>query len=313
VTLSVQNTEKMQPNGTIICFLCKGFVSYKEGDSSKFTRHMNNEHMAYFGMEYLLAGCSMSEEERLAVRDVIKDRIEPTDRPGPAPNNTVVATLEEIDSTVKTKSGSRFPCSQCPISFTMDVNLKAHMEVHKKQARLSSGRTIRVGRSSEILEAIEKKEVVKNTSKNADTVKEESNKSAAELSPKDSKSNKENLGKESKLSLNELKSKLKESSATVPVPKSKKQLKKLKSNSSKLNKTGTGSTEVASPDQDPGDGNNCPVCSKEFKTNGPMRRHFEDIHQPGEFPCKGCGRVFTSKNKVSSHFSRNCKDRRKTL
>ena len=37
-------------------------------------------------------------------------------------------------------------------------------------------------------------------------------------------------------------------------------------------------------------------------------RHFEDLHQPGEFPCPGderiCGKVFTSRNKMSSHYSR---------
>jgi hypothetical protein len=46
---------------------------------------------------------------------------------------------------------------------------------------------------------------------------------------------------------------------------------------------------------------------------------FEDIHQPGDYPCPGpdCGKVplvlslhssqvFTSRNKMSSHRSRNC-------
>ena len=38
---------------------------------------MNSEHMAYFGLDFLLAGSCMSEEERVAVREVVKDRIEP--------------------------------------------------------------------------------------------------------------------------------------------------------------------------------------------------------------------------------------------
>ena len=59
----------------------------------------------------------------------------------------------------------------------------------------------------------------------------------------------------------------------------------------------------------PGEGVACPDCGKRFRSRGPMLRHFEDLHQPGEYPCRGCGRVFTSKNKVSSHFSRNCKSR----
>ena len=40
-------------------------------------------------------------------------------------------------------------------------------------------------------------------------------------------------------------------------------------------------------------GTTCPLCGKQFPKNGPMRRHFEDIHQPGEYPCpgEGCGKV----------------------
>ena len=35
-------------------------------------RHMNSEHNAYYGLEYLLASCTMSEEERGAVREVTR-------------------------------------------------------------------------------------------------------------------------------------------------------------------------------------------------------------------------------------------------
>ena len=35
-------------------------------------RHMNSEHNAYYGLEYLLAGCTMSNEERMAVREVTR-------------------------------------------------------------------------------------------------------------------------------------------------------------------------------------------------------------------------------------------------
>ena len=58
-----------------------------------------------------------------------------------------------------------------------------------------------------------------------------------------------------------------------------------------------------------GEGVACPDCGKRFRSQGPMMRHFEDLHQPGEYPCRGCGRVFSSKNKVSSHYSRNCPGR----
>jgi len=289
-----------------VCFLCKGFVSYKEGDTSKFNRHMNNEHMAYFGLEYLLAGCTMSEEERLAVRDVIKDRIEPT-QPASSTNNTVVATLEEMDDTPKPKKGNRYKCAQCPISFSVEVNLKTHMEVHQKQAKLKSNKGDKTSeRSKEILKAVENKESGKNVTdkkrlkSTGDEPEKENMDDSEEQSPKRSKISTEDASKN------------KSDNASVLAPKSKKQNKN-NTSKTKHNKTGNGSQEEVGKDQDPGDGKICPVCSKEFQSNGPMRRHFEDIHQPGEFPCKGCGRVFSSKNKVSSHFSRNCKDRRTTM
>ena len=67
----------VQPKDTIVCFMCKGFVSYKDNDPKKFHKHMKSKHMAYFGLDYLLAGSCMSEEERGAIREVVRDRIEP--------------------------------------------------------------------------------------------------------------------------------------------------------------------------------------------------------------------------------------------
>jgi len=65
-----------------------------------------------------------------------------------------------------------------------------------------------------------------------------------------------------------------------------------------------------SPYVEPGKGHPCKECGKEFRNEATLARHFEDIHQAGEFPCPGdtslCGKVFTSKNKMSSHYSRNC-------
>jgi hypothetical protein len=111
-----------------------------------------------------------------------------------------------------------------------------------------------------------------------------------------------------------------------------KKLKKKKVELRRIDRSRTPHKEVAAPDMDPGGGTTCLLCAKEFPKNGPMRRHFEDIHQPGEYPCPGpgCGKVlalsrslhppqvFTSKNKMSSHRSRNCnpnkpKSRRNSL
>ena len=50
-----------------------------------------------------------------------------------------------------------------------------------------------------------------------------------------------------------------------------------------------------SPYASPGKGVPCKECGKEFRNQGVMDRHFEDLHQPGNFPCPGdktiCGKV----------------------
>jgi len=58
------------------------------------------------------------------------------------------------------------------------------------------------------------------------------------------------------------------------------------------------------PSRQSGVGVECPEC---HKVVGALKRHLEDMHSPpGHFPCPGCKKVFTSRNKQSSHTSRNC-------
>ena len=42
--------------GKIFCILCNGVVSYKDGDKSRFVGHMNHEHEAISGINFILAG-----------------------------------------------------------------------------------------------------------------------------------------------------------------------------------------------------------------------------------------------------------------
>eukprot|EP00092_Neocalanus_flemingeri_P006752 GFUD01007294.1.p1 GENE.GFUD01007294.1~~GFUD01007294.1.p1 ORF type:complete len:321 (-),score=92.00 GFUD01007294.1:37-999(-) len=312
----------VKPAATIVCFLCKGVVSYKNKDSSKFQKHMNNEHMAYFGMEFLLAGCTMTEEERLAVKDVIKDRIEPDSE-----SDKNMEEEEEADEVKSNKTNgklekakkTRFQCSLCPISFTMSSNLEEHIaKKHPNKQKTSNTK------SKEILDAIESK----NSNSNGDFLKTRNRfKSAGDTQKKTnfatispvstSKARIEKVvqgltDKKSKMSdviikkgVEEADIERKNLTSTMPVPK-----KKTSGTSKKENKSDDSSL-LAEANQTAGDGKVCPICSKEFPKNGPMRRHFEDIHQPGEFPCSGCQKIFTSKNKMSSHYSRNCNPNRK--
>ena len=102
------------PPGTVSCMLCRGVVAYRNGDATRFTNHMNHEHGAYFDHEFLLAACLMNEEEREAVRNVMKAKTlshqssSSTDT-NPAPQISSPRTIESLeeDSSIKTPQSKR--------------------------------------------------------------------------------------------------------------------------------------------------------------------------------------------------------------
>ena len=119
----------MDPVGTIVCFLCKAFVSYRDNESSKFVRHMNSQHNAYFGMEYLLAGCSKNIQDDPDTKDDVTDGIHDE-------SDNDQTTLEEEDA-MEGEEPIMFPCSYCPKSFKKADNLeeyiqRRHGSKHKK-------------------------------------------------------------------------------------------------------------------------------------------------------------------------------------
>lgn len=61
--------------------------------------------------------------------------------------------------------------------------------------------------------------------------------------------------------------------------------------------------QMASSKDFPRRGGDCPLCNK---TTANIRRHVQDVHMTGEFPCPFCGKIFGSKNKQGSHTSRFC-------
>ena len=265
--------------GIVQCFLCDTFISLKNGEST-LQSHMNQEHNASFGMDFLYAGCIMNEEERDAMINVVEDRqphsfIESEDsqengndsiqessevemeNDKDEENNAVFitaltpeTTLQEIDTAVEEEEGVSPPRMNtkpvikfsCP-ECPLTFNLKIKLNIHLKLHD-------------------KKDRIVGEIYGNMKETKKEGKPKTADR-PKQG--------------------------PRVWTPKE---------------------GEMGVP---------CPKCGKEFKSNGPMQRHFEDIHQTGEFPCKGCGKIFTSKNKMSSHYSRNCNPlnpnsrRRKTI
>lgn len=103
-------------------------------------------------------------------------------------------------------------------------------------------------------------------------------------------------GKDRKEPLRDIKKRLENKSLVKVTPVKGKKLKLKNKKFKKLQKidrSRTPNKRIADPNEDPGTGTSCPLCGKQFPKNGPMRRHFEDIHQPGEYPCpgEGCGKV----------------------
>jgi len=58
--------------GTVCCLLCRGLVIYKHGDKSRFNSHMNNEHGAFFDIDYLLASSLMDVEQKAMVANTVR-------------------------------------------------------------------------------------------------------------------------------------------------------------------------------------------------------------------------------------------------
>lgn len=244
----------MTPAGTVICFLCKGHVPYTKDNMAKFERHMATDHSAYFGLDYLLAGCKMTDEERIAVTDVVREKDVDTREVRPQEeeeDNGPVTTLEEGQVPaealeedplsqslpqprirVKEERVQRqFRCRHCPKSFSLSDSLEEHIRrKHPGQAK-------------------------------------------------------------------------------KPTPAG---MKKEKKNSLKqiLIKRKSMSRPRQQPDIPEGEGFPCGDCGRVYKTEAMQKFHYTDVHVQGHFPCKGgCGKIFTSKNKMSSHWSRHCNDK----
>lgn len=232
---------------------------------AKFEKHMATDHSAFFGMEYLLAGCKMSEDERLAVTDVVTEKEgRSTGAHNDEDDEPLAATLEEgevdndadddpLSNAVNVKQERvlqkqrPFKCDYCAKSFTLSDNLEEHISrrhpAQAKQMKSTSAKVMKLQRG------FQKQIQIK-------------------------------------------------SSISMVKSKSKKRM----------------SMPVTQHRQDipEGEGFPCGECGRVYKTESMQKFHYTDVHVQGHFPCRGnCGKVFTSSNKMSSHYSRHCNPNRK--
>jgi len=73
--MSNLNTTPSSRPGTVFCILCNGIVSYKKGDRKRFEDHMNIEHGAFYNLDFILAGCLMSKDERQVIFELIDEKL----------------------------------------------------------------------------------------------------------------------------------------------------------------------------------------------------------------------------------------------
>ena len=59
---------------TIICILCRGTISYRDGDKTKFREHMRMEHGVFFDLDFLLASCLMDAEQKAKLARSVPSR-----------------------------------------------------------------------------------------------------------------------------------------------------------------------------------------------------------------------------------------------
>jgi len=142
--------------GTVCCLLCRGMVIYKDGDKSRFKNHMNNEHGAFFDIDYLLASCLLERDQKEAVARTVKtaeynnlmlgdnvstetgvtlreESLYSTEDGGRADPMVVKKesydySLPPLDAELKEPKKKNIECEQCGKHYSSKQSLRAHTE-----------------------------------------------------------------------------------------------------------------------------------------------------------------------------------------
>jgi len=84
------STDSDVPKGKVSCLLCRGFISYKNSDRSRFKDHMLNEHDVKFDSDVILAVSVMSQKEKAFI---VKSSLQ---RLGEISNNQIPSSGESL-------------------------------------------------------------------------------------------------------------------------------------------------------------------------------------------------------------------------
>jgi len=117
--------------GTICCLLCRGLVIFKNGDKSRFKAHLNNEHGAFFDIDYLLASSLMDTDQKAQVANTVK--VNETETGEKESTNSEEASYQE-----PTNESSKFVCGSCSTHFTAKTTYIQHITKGCKKDALKS-------------------------------------------------------------------------------------------------------------------------------------------------------------------------------
>ena len=140
----------MEREGTVVCLLCRGMISFKAGDKARFESHLQHEHEAYFGLDVLLAVSFIREEERRAlVRSVSPgyvDRAERTDLREALDKlrtraHDVTRDASDVSSDFSIADNEKIygipepilKCEKCSRTFINRISLRRHETQHIEQ------------------------------------------------------------------------------------------------------------------------------------------------------------------------------------
>ena len=141
----------MEREGTVVCLLCRGMISFKAGDKARFESHLQHEHEAYFGLDVLLAVSFMREEERRAlVRSVASgyvdkakrtDLREALDKLRPVDSVYYVRDTSDVGSDYSIEDNDKIygipepilKCAKCSRTFINRTSLRRHESQHFEQ------------------------------------------------------------------------------------------------------------------------------------------------------------------------------------
>ena len=84
------STDSDVPKGKVSCLLCRGFISYKNSDRTRFKDHMLNEHDVKFDSDVILAVSVMSQKEKAFI---VKSSLQ---RLGEISNNQIPSSGESL-------------------------------------------------------------------------------------------------------------------------------------------------------------------------------------------------------------------------